>query len=343
MPVGVLGIAALAAAGVLAARASSDSLRPTTPAALLADMHGATGSGLSGTLLAQLSPGLPQLPVGPGAGSSSRDQAPALSGSHTMRFWYGGTDRQRVVLFGATSETDVFHVGRDLWQWDSASRVASHTRLPAASSSVLTVLGPVPSTLMSLSPQQLAVRALAAADSSTVLTVAPGRQVADRATYELVLTPHGSATRVGSVHIEVDGVHKVPLGVQVYARGQSSAAVDVVFTSVTFKTPSADYFAFSPPPGATVHRGAPPLVAASSSAVAPAGSSGHGWTAIVEYRTSPTSRAPLPPAMRAVSGSWGTGQLLESPLLCALITQDGRVFAGAVDPSALYAAAAAHK
>ena len=44
-----------------------------------------------------------------------------------------------------------------------------------------------------------------------------------------------------------------------------------------------------------------------------------------------------------VRGSWGTGRLLSTRLLSVLITNDGRVFAGAVAPSALYAAAASHK
>jgi hypothetical protein len=44
-----------------------------------------------------------------------------------------------------------------------------------------------------------------------------------------------------------------------------------------------------------------------------------------------------------VSGSWGTGRLLSTRLLSVLIINDGRVFAGAVAPSALYAAAASHK
>ena len=48
-------------------------------------------------------------------------------------------------------------------------------------------------------------------------------------------------------------------------------------------------------------------------------------------------------ALTPVSGPWGSGRLLDSKLLSILITNDGRVFAGAVDPSALYAAAATHK
>ena len=44
-------------------------------------------------------------------------------------------------------------------------------------------------------------------------------------------------------------------------------------------------------------------------------------------------------AMRPVSGSWGSGYLLDTPLLCVLITSDGRVLSGSVEPAELYAAA----
>ena len=40
-----------------------------------------------------------------------------------------------------------------------------------------------------------------------------------------------------------------------------------------------------------------------------------------------------------VSGSWGSGRLLRTSLVSVLITDGGRMFAGAVQPSVLYAAA----
>lgn len=43
---------------------------------------------------------------------------------------------------------------------------------------------------------------------------------------------------------------------------------------------------------------------------------------------------------KQVHGSWGSGRLLQTSLLSVLITSDGKVFAGAVTPSVLYAAAA---
>jgi hypothetical protein len=47
--------------------------------------------------------------------------------------------------------------------------------------------------------------------------------------------------------------------------------------------------------------------------------------------------------LKAAHGAWGQGRVLSSALLSVLVTDDGRVFAGAVDASALYSAAATHK
>jgi hypothetical protein len=40
-----------------------------------------------------------------------------------------------------------------------------------------------------------------------------------------------------------------------------------------------------------------------------------------------------------VSGAWGSGRLLRTSLVTVLITDSGRMFVGAVQPSVLYAAA----
>lgn len=336
---------------MITATATPERLPRTTSAALLGDVQAASVSGFSGTIVAQLSLGLPSLPGIAGAGSDSgsgeASVAGLLSGSHTMRLWYGGADRQRLALLGVTSETDVFHFGRDLWQWDSETHVATHTTLPAMPASAPAV--PFPAETGSLTPQQLAARALAAVRPSTDVTLGANRVVADRSAYELVLTPRDPASRIGSVRIAVDGDTKLPLGVQVYARGGSSPAIDVAFSSVSFKTPSAEYFRFTPPPGAKVRKEAPPAVtAAPAGRTAPALSTvGSGWTSVVEYRATPGELASLGggalTTLPRVSGTWGHGRLLESALFCALVADDGRVFVGAVDPPALYVAAAAHR
>jgi hypothetical protein len=70
-----------------------------------------------------------------------------------------------------------------------------------------------------------------------------------------------------------------------------------------------------------------------------------GWSAVTAFAVTPGSHR-LPAGvssavapLRRVTGSWGRGYLLDTPLLCVLVTDAGRVLSGAVDPGALYAAA----
>lgn len=339
VPVGLLAVFAAVAGGVFSAKAAPDPLPPTNPTALLAAMQNSSVPGFSGTVVARMSLGLPELPGMAGRGNEA-SMSGLLSGSHTLRVWYGGADRQRVALIGATSESDVFHSGRDVWEWDSANRVATHTVLPAGKKEQSP--GPSPS---SLTPQQIASDLLHDLDPSTAVTSAAGRPVAHHSTYDLVLTPRTSQTRIGSVHIAVDGRSKVPLAVQVYARGSASPAIDVAFTDVTFRTPPASSFAFTPPPGATVKQGmTDPAGPATTHPSGTAKVRGTGWTSVVEYSATRTEigkvAGPALRSLQAVHGSWGSGHLLDSPLLSVLVTSDNRVFVGAVDPQALYRAAA---
>lgn len=346
VPVAALAFAAAASVYAITGNSGRSHLPATTPEKLISAVRAAQDNGFSGTLLAQMTL---DLPVSADAATGGAPMV-MLAGAHTMRFWYGGADRQRVALLTPTSESDVFHVGTDVWQWDSQSRVATHSLLPAAArAGIGSPIAPAPLTIAAVTPQELTERTLAAIDDQTRITVTDGQPVADRPTYELVLEPGPeSQTRIGSIHIEVDATRKTPLAVQVYARGAHQPAIDVGFTSITFKTPAADYFAFTPPSGATVVRGAQPQIIAADRSAATSVSAfatpGIGWSAISEYRTGNGKAAtsqPVQAAMIPVSGDWGAGSLLDTPVLCMLVSDDGRVFSGSVDPEALYAAAAA--
>src|SRR5262249_5247327 len=67
---------------------------------------------------------------------------------------------------------------------------------------------------------------------------------------------------------------------------------------------------------------------------------GSGWTSVVVVRAGDLIPPDLLAGLPVVSGSWGSGKLLRSSLLTALITDDGRLLLGAVAPDKLYAAAA---
>ena len=343
-PIGVACVAGLAATGVFSSSASSnESLPPTTPTALIAAVQQPNMSGFSGTVVSHLSLGLPELPQ-VGEVTDGTSFTSLLTGSHTLQVWYGGPTRQRIALLGSTDEADVFRNGTDVWQWNSADHRAVHAVLPTPSAADRP--SPAPSVLSTLSPVDLAQQVMRAMDATTRVAVEKDHIIADRSAYTLVLTPRAANTKVGSVHIAIDGQTKVPLGVQVFARGADSPAVDVAFSSINYGQQSARTFQFAPPAGSKIEQVKP-------SRTAPAGNggkrsdvsvTGSGWTRIVAVQPGGTSvdglkKASILNSLTPVAGSWGHGRLLDSPLLSVLVTSDGRVFAGAVPAPALYTAA----
>ena len=188
-------------------------------------------------------------------------------------------------------------------------------------------------------------------------------QVAGQAAYELVLAPRDSRSLIGQVQIAIDGQNGVPLRLQVFARGASSPAFQVGYTSIQFVTPAPGDVSFTPPPGAkvtkvnmaSVHRAGPSTDTANTSAF------GSGWLTVLDLPSSGLTSGASPnggpisisngsgdsaAVMNAllksatrVSGAWGSGRLLRTSLVSALITDNGRMFVGAVQPSVLYAAA----
>jgi outer membrane lipoprotein-sorting protein len=358
-PAAVATVIGLLASGVLHAGADPN-LPPQSAAQLLAAIGDAKLVGFSGTVVEKASLGLPELPQLNGADSAT-GLAGLLTGSHTVRVWYGGQTRQRIALLSSLGEQDVFRNGRELWQWNSDTRTASHIVLPADTADHP---GTLPATI---TPDEAARRALALIDPSTAVSTERAALVAGRAAYVLVLRPRDERSRVGSVRISVDGKTKIPLGVQVLARGSDRPAIDITFTRFSDAMPSADNFDWTPPAGVTVKEGGatnpatPPAPAGKGSTAAGEApditSVGTGWTTIVKLTGAPT----LPLAgkqssaesgsnssglgsvlagLPEVKGSWGSGRLLRSALLSVLVTDDGRTFVGAVDPELLYAAAA---
>jgi outer membrane lipoprotein-sorting protein len=350
VPAAAAGVVALVASGVLSADANPN-LPPQTAAQLLAAIDNTNPSGFSGTIVEKASLGLPELPKGAGNNAGVLD---LLTGSHTSRVWYGSETKQRFALLDSLGEQDVFRNGREFWHWDSNTHTATHTVLPADAGKA-----PTPSETATVTPEQAAQQALALIDPTTNVTTDRAAVVAGRSAYTLVLTPKDSRSRVASVRISIDGQHKLPLGVQVYARGSNKAALDVSFTRIDFSVPSDENFTFVPPSGAKVKQSTDPASTPNrapgtekSPTTGPTGMKtiGKGWTTVVAVSgvgsvdtlaSQNKELSQLFKALPAVSGAWGHGHLFESALATALITDDGRAFIGAVDPAVLYEAVGA--
>jgi outer membrane lipoprotein-sorting protein len=336
VPTGVVGVVAIAASGVLSAQAISD-LPPRTAAQLLVDVENAHVDGLSGTIVAKASLGIPALPSG---AATSGNMLSLLSGSHTARVWYAGPDRQRFALLDTLSEADVFHNGRDIWTYDSATHEATHMLLPEQSGTQ-----EPPATAPTLTPEQAAEQALHAIDPTTIVSTDSARRVAGRDAYELVLAPRDRSSHIGSVRIAIDGKTKIPLGVQVYARGDNSPAIDVAYTRIRYDVPDMSNFTFTPAKSVKIKKA--PFATSTAPHGGDATTIGSGWTTVVRMRVADLGASGEETAylqsLPRVSWAGGSGRLFESKLVTVLICDDGRLYAGPVDKNVLIADAAARK
>jgi outer membrane lipoprotein-sorting protein len=330
----------------------SDSATPDLPAVtaqqLLTEVGQAKVPGLSGTVVSTSRLGLPSLPsLGSGGGVSLTD---LVSGSHTVRVWLKGEDQSRLALTGQLAESDAIHNGRDVWLYSSEQNSVAHYRL--ASPAV-----PPPAPPNGVTPQALASRLLAAISPSTTVTVERNLRVAGRDAYQLRLRPKAPESLIDSAVLAVDGQTKVPLRVQVLAKGSQDPAFEVGFTQVQFRAPSDDVFQFTPPPGAKVtekqlptgehHGNGQPQVPASSQSPRVLGDS---WTSVLVVDgvdlgsagsgSNARTLRELLGATTPVQGAFGQGRMLRTTLLTVLLTNNGRLYAGAVTPQALEAAAA---
>lgn len=332
-----------AALGTLTATAEP-SLPPRTAAQLLVDLQTARLDGLSGTVVQRADLGLPALSA---LGAAGGDLISLASGTHTVRVWYAGPDKARVAILDTRGETDLIRNGKDLWAWSSQRNEARHTVLKPHGDQPPAMPTGMPST-----PQEAADKALAAINPTTEVTVGRAAKIAGREAYELVLTPRDAVSLVEQVRIGIDAREHVPLRFEVFAEGSDKPAVEVAFTQVDFTRPDPQQFVFNPPAGAKVSEGAqgqgkqrhggerPDLGRTPAPASAPK-TIGSGWTTVVVARApaSGTEREQIGALLAdlpKVSGEWGSGRLLKSKLVTALLTDDGRVLAGAVRPDRLY-------
>lgn len=354
----------------LAASGSVD-LPDLTPEQLLALAADSDVDQLSGTLEQTSALGLPDLGAvtdalgggssgDPGTDADSRaadvaDLLELVTGTHTAKVYLDG-DRARLQVLDQLAERNVYVDGAagEAWFVDSESQTATRFVAPEGSGEK-----PEDAPQAELpTPQEMIDRALADLDESTEVSVGTDGRVAGRDAYELVLTPRTDDTLVGDVRFAVDGETGAALAASVTARGASEPAFEITFTDVDFAAPDAAALTFAPGAGITVeekelpawtdadardHADKPAPPASAQPRV-----SGEGWATIVEIPAPAGERDPiagLAPDQAALLDSVTTavdgGRVLETALVTVLLTDDGRVFAGAVPADALVAAAAA--
>lgn len=353
------------ASGVLiAGSATGADLPHRTPQQVIELAAHSSVSSFSGTVESEVDLGLPDLSSLTGkassemsggasygastssAGNGASDIASVvglLSGSNSARVYVDGPKKQRVQVMDTLAERDLVRNGRDAWLYDSTKQTALHLEVEPPCCTARPGGPRTPGDFEN--PSTLASRVLADLGATTSVTLGGEVTVAGRSAYDLVLTPRTQGTLIGSISVAVDGSTGLPLRVQVQARGAQDPAVSLGFTSIDLSRPAASLFSFAPPEGTSVTtrqlrlpgHGGPKVETPHPTFV------GTGWDAVAEF---PKGSVPEKTLSGLGSGAFGDlttpvagGRLLSTALLNVLITDDGRVFAGAVPQQRLLAAA----
>lgn len=370
VPVAVMGVAAATIGLVPALADSGDPDLPKISAQQLIEKIAKSDvQQLSGTVKISTDLGLPDLgglesssasgAVQGDDGGSSADPSSKLmelaSGTHTLRVAADGPDKSKISLLDSAAEYSLIHNGTDVWGYDSESNEVYHAT--TSKSGTQKEQEDVPAT-----PKELADEALKAVDDTTSVTVDGTAQVAGRDAYKLLIKPKQSGSTVGAISIAVDSKTGLPLKFTLTPASGGAAVVDAGFTKVDFSKPAASTFDFTPPKGAKVTEG-DDVQAPESSQKSDEGleeglgqgldglkTIGEGWNAIAEFETGgegvPSGSSGnsdvdgfLNSLGDQVTGKFGSGTVFSTRLVNALITDDGKVYAGAVTKDALVKAA----
>jgi outer membrane lipoprotein-sorting protein len=352
-----VGIVAVAAGAGLVSANDAHDLPPRTAAELLADVHNSDVDGLSGTVMQNADLGLPDL------GEGTSGISALASGNHQLRLWYAAPDKVRTAVMDDLGEFDTIRNGADMWIWSSQRGEAAHYTLPDEAAEA--ALWP-PSPASGDNPAEVAEQALDAIEPTTRVTSDGTVEVADRPAYQLSLQPKDEDCLISEVNLAIDAETGVPLRTEVYAAGKAEPVFDVAFSRIEFDVPDAENFDFTAPAGVTVSDGTDDmgqlweqgrhdksepkpqvvgdgwttvLVSEFDAKQLAAGQHGDGEESGQDFGDDADVTSILQ-ALPEVSGEWGSGRLFSSSLVNALITDDGRLLAGAVTPQRLYEVAA---
>ncbi|MFD8808108.1 outer membrane lipoprotein carrier protein LolA [Streptomyces sp. NPDC059597] len=357
VPVAVTGVAAATIGLVPALASTGDPDLPKISAQRLVEKIARSDvQQFSGTVKISTDLGLPDLGglesglggSGGHDGGSSADPSSKVtelaSGTHTLRVAADGPDRQKLSLRERGAEYSLIHDGKDVWGYDSGSNEVFHGTAEQHEH------GKQREDERQGTPQDFAKEALKAVDDTTSVTVAGTERVAGRDAYKLQIKPKQQGSTVGAVTIAVDAKTGTPLKFTLTAKSGGKPVVDTGFTQVSFAKPPASTFDFTPPKGAKVteekdsgkreHTAGPGALfggAADGGKVV-----GKGWTSVATFDTGAEGDIPSSSAGGflgslgdQVTGDFGKGTVFSTRLVNALVTDDGKVYAGAVTKQTL--------
>lgn len=288
-----------------------------------------------------------------------------LAGTHTANIYVDGVDKARLQVLDLLSERDYIRNGDQLWAYDAGKSLAHHSVIDqsevAKAEKDATALFNANSSKLPFdytSPAAVADYILEQAGKDSTISVGSDAMIAGRGVYQLTITPRSDQTLVASATLSIDAATGTPLAAAIYARGQESAAFEVAFTEITFATPAASHFNFTPPAGTRIQEMPLPtraeLEAEAAAHSAPMTESqaraeadaliAQGWAAVAHIK-----KEQLPAELSAIIGDNALyldltkkvegGRVFSSALLNIFIADNGDIYAGSVTVARLLEAA----
>ncbi|SEH03217.1 Outer membrane lipoprotein-sorting protein [Nonomuraea solani] len=370
--------AAIGAGPVIAAVSGEPVLPERSAQQLLADAAAATGKAggippMSGTVQQTASLGLPALPQ-----TGEASPLSLLSGSHEVKVWYGAEDKVRVAMPTQLNETNLIVNGGQGWYWESATNTATKLTIKPGTGEKHTTPTPQPSDLTPPQVAERLLAGVDEHTSIRVINTAEvaGRPVYQLV---VAPKAEGSLVQEVRIALDGETYVPLQVQVYAKGSAEPAFQVgftQVTFTppapeNFTFTPPPGAKVEektlggeeLSEQSGHTVDRAEKAKDVAGRLKVV-----GDGWAsvAVVPFSLSDLTaeQAAKPeesgrrfgggeggdadPAALAetvlksatpVSGTWGSGKLIKTKLVTALLTDDGRLLVGAVTPEEITKAA----
>jgi hypothetical protein len=273
---GALAVLLMAVGATVVRADPSPALPPVTAAQLLASVATAASapSSISGEVRTTVDLGLPELPASLGGGAAG--PLASLTGTQRYKVW-ASPDGLRVAHLSDLGEEVWVTNHTTAWHWSSDGMRAERIHLADVAAALRSAVrahsdasgnsdgshgwgglfggaqGPSGTSVPTLAdPATMAREALRALAPYGTVAVDATARVAGRPVYQLTLTPSSRLTLVGGITVAIDAETRIPLRLQVFARGSDSPAIEAGFASVSFAPIDPGVFAFTPPQGATI-------------------------------------------------------------------------------------------
>jgi outer membrane lipoprotein-sorting protein len=185
-----------------------------------------------------------------------------IAGTHKIRV-YASEVGMRVQILDMMSQRDLIINQNEFWSYDArnATAITGSFDFEVSESDKAEMKAELQEQLddyaaqiqLDISnPEAVADYLMAQIGETTDVSVGKDHMLAGRTAYQLIAQPNADKSLIESVVISVDSETGMALDVKVYSIEQETPAFHVGFESISFETPDASMFSFTPPPGTTV-------------------------------------------------------------------------------------------